>query len=104
MLRPRKPRNFHAPPAVARAQEAKCWELRTAVSLARVLAKQERRKEACTMLAEIYGCLHRGLDTADLKDTKVLGTNLPNSNRRPPQVTRRSASATLRRTADRAGI
>jgi predicted ATPase len=40
--------------------------------LARSLAKQGRRDEARTMLAEIYGWFTEGFDTADLKDAKAL--------------------------------
>jgi predicted ATPase len=57
---------------VARSQRAKAWELRATISLAHLLAKQGRRDEACTMLAEIYGWLTEGFDTADLKDAKTL--------------------------------
>jgi predicted ATPase len=42
------------------------------MSLSRLLAKQRRRDEARTMLAEIYGWFTEGLDTADLKDAKAL--------------------------------
>jgi class 3 adenylate cyclase/tetratricopeptide (TPR) repeat protein len=51
---------------------AKAWELRSKMSLARSLAKQGRRDEARTMLAEIYGWFTEGFDTADLKDAKAL--------------------------------
>ncbi len=57
---------------IARRQEAKSWELRAAMSLARLLAKKGRRDEARTMLAEIYGWFTEGFDTADLKDAKAL--------------------------------
>jgi class 3 adenylate cyclase/tetratricopeptide (TPR) repeat protein len=57
---------------VARAQEVRWWELRTTVSLARLLAKQGRRNEARTMLADIFGWFTEGFDTADLKDAKAL--------------------------------
>ena len=57
---------FRAALEVARQQEAKWWELRTTVSLARLLAK-DRRNEARAMLAEIYGWFTEGFDTADLK-------------------------------------
>ena len=55
-----------------RAKGQKWWELRAAVGLARLLAKQGRRDEARTMLAEIYGWFIEGFDTADLKDAKTL--------------------------------
>jgi predicted ATPase len=57
---------------VARKQSAKSLELRATMSLARLLAKQERRDEARMMLAEIYGWFTEGFDTADLKDAKAL--------------------------------
>src|SRR5216684_1101646 len=57
---------------VARLQSAKSWELRATMSLARLLAKQGRRAEARTMVAEIYGWFTEGFDTADLKEAKAL--------------------------------
>ena len=57
---------------IARKQSAKSLELRATMSLARLLAKQGRRDEARTMLAEIYGWFTEGFDTADLKDAKAL--------------------------------
>jgi class 3 adenylate cyclase/predicted ATPase len=57
---------------MARQQSAKSLELRATTSLARLLAKQGRRDEARTMLAEIYGWFIEGFNTADLKDAKTL--------------------------------
>jgi predicted ATPase len=57
---------------VARTQEAKWWELRTSVSLARLLGKNDRREEARALLAEIYDWFTEGFDTTDLKDAKAL--------------------------------
>ena len=57
---------------VSRAQEAKWWELRTTVSLARVLRDTDRFDEAQTMLAEIYNWFSEGFDLPDLKDAKAL--------------------------------
>jgi tetratricopeptide (TPR) repeat protein len=57
--------------AIAQGQEAKSWELRATTSLARLLEKQGRRDEACTILAEIYGWFTEGFDTADLRDAKA---------------------------------
>jgi hypothetical protein len=42
------------------------------MSLARLLAKQDRCDEARTMLAAIYNWVTEGFDTADLKDAKTL--------------------------------
>jgi class 3 adenylate cyclase/tetratricopeptide (TPR) repeat protein len=58
--------------ALAQKMGAKAWELRAAMSLADMLAKQGRRDEARAMLAEIYGWFSEGFDTADLKDAKAL--------------------------------
>ena len=57
---------------VARQQEAKWWELRTIVSLARLLRETNRRGEAHTMLGEIYNWFTEGFDLPDLKDAKTL--------------------------------
>jgi predicted ATPase len=57
---------------IAQRQQAKSWELRATMSLARQLAKQGRRDEAHTMLTGIYGWFTEGFDTADLKDAKAL--------------------------------
>jgi predicted ATPase len=51
---------------------AKAWELRTTMSLARLLCDTGRRDEARTMLADIYNWFTEGFDTADLKDAKAL--------------------------------
>jgi predicted ATPase len=52
--------------------QAKALELRATMSLARLLASQGRRDEACTMLADICNWFTEGFDTADLKDAKAL--------------------------------
>ncbi|HZZ08879.1 MAG TPA: AAA family ATPase [Candidatus Binataceae bacterium] len=57
---------------IARRQSARSPELRATASLARLLAKQGRRDEARTMLADIYNWFTEGFDTADLKDAKAL--------------------------------
>jgi class 3 adenylate cyclase/predicted ATPase len=57
---------------VARKQHARIFELRAANGLARLLALQDKRDEARTMLAEIYSWFTEGFDTADLKDAKAL--------------------------------
>jgi predicted ATPase len=58
--------------AVARRQNAKSWELRGAMSLARLWAGQGRRTEARELLAPVYRWFTEGFDTADLKDAKML--------------------------------
>jgi predicted ATPase len=62
--------------AIARAQQAKSWELRASASLARLLARQGRREEARDLLAPIYGWFTEGFDTADLKEAKGLRDEL----------------------------
>jgi predicted ATPase len=57
---------------VARRQNAKSWELRGAMSLARLRRQQGRRAEARDLLAPIYGWFTEGFDTADLKEAKAL--------------------------------
>ena len=57
---------------IARSQKARFFELRATTSLVRLLAKQGKRDEARTMLAEIYNWFTEGFDTADLKDAKAL--------------------------------
>src|SRR5262249_25849809 len=72
-------RSFRTSIEIARRQGAKSPELRASTSLARLLAKQDRRDEARTMLAEIYNWFTEGFDTADLKDAKVLLDELSGS-------------------------
>jgi len=58
--------------SVAREQEAKLWELRAAMSLARLRRDQGRPAEACDLLAPVYGWFSEGFDTPDLKEAKAL--------------------------------
>jgi predicted ATPase len=64
--------SFHRALELARHQQAKSWELRAAMSLARLWATQGRRGEAHDLLAPVYGWFTEGFDTADLKDAKAL--------------------------------
>ena len=57
---------------IAQGQEAKLWELRAAVSLARLRRDQGRHAEAYDLLAPVYGWFTEGFDTPDLKDAKAL--------------------------------
>jgi tetratricopeptide (TPR) repeat protein len=63
---------------LARRTNAKAWELRATMSLTRLLAKQSRRSDARTILADIYNWFTEGFDTADLKDAKALLDELSN--------------------------
>ena len=58
--------------AIARQQQAKSWELRAAMSLARLWQQQGKRTEARELLAPIYGWFTEGFDTADLQEAKAL--------------------------------
>jgi hypothetical protein len=58
--------------AVARQQQAKSWELRAAMSMARLWRDQGKRDEARDLLAPVYGWFTEGLDTLDLKEAKAL--------------------------------
>jgi predicted ATPase/class 3 adenylate cyclase len=57
---------------VARRQEAKAWELRATVSLARLWRAQGKHEQARQILAEIYGWFAEGFETADLQAAKAL--------------------------------
>ena len=63
---------FHQSLAVARRQQAKSFELRAAMSLARLWQRQGKRAEAYVLLAPIYGWFTEGFDTADLQEAKAL--------------------------------
>jgi predicted ATPase len=58
--------------AVARRQQAKSWELRAAMSLARLWQQQGKHAEARELLAPIYDWFTEGFDTADLQDARAL--------------------------------
>jgi predicted ATPase len=58
--------------AVARAQQAKSFELRAAVSMARLWREQGKRDEAREILAPVYSWFTEGFDTLDLKQAKAL--------------------------------
>ena len=57
---------------VAQHQSAKTWELRAAMSLARLWRDQGRRDEARELLAPVYGWFTEGFDTRNLKEAKAL--------------------------------
>ncbi len=57
--------------AVARKQQAN-WELRAAMSMARLWRDQGKREEARELLAPVYGWFTEGFKTQDLKEAKAL--------------------------------
>jgi predicted ATPase len=63
---------FERASAVARRQQAKSWELRAAMSLARLWRDQGKTVEARELLAPVYGWFTEGFDTRDLKEAKAL--------------------------------
>jgi predicted ATPase len=58
--------------AVARQQQAKSWELRAAMSMARLWRDQGKVEQARELLAPVYGWFTEGFDTLDLKEAKAL--------------------------------
>lgn len=63
---------FHQALDVARAHQAKSWELRAATSLARLWQAQGKRQAAYDLLVPVYEWFTEGLDTADLQEAKTL--------------------------------
>jgi predicted ATPase len=68
---------FHRALAVARQQQAKSWELRASMSLARLWRDQGKVNEARELLAPVCGWFTEGFDTRDLKETNALLEELP---------------------------
>jgi len=58
--------------AIARRQQAKSWELRAAMSMARLWRDQGKPQQARDLLAPVYGWFTEGFDTRDLKEAKAL--------------------------------
>jgi hypothetical protein len=65
-------RYFNRALTVARQQQAKSWELRAAMSLARLWRDQGKVQQARELLAPVYGWFTEGFDTRDLKEAKAL--------------------------------
>jgi predicted ATPase len=62
--------------AVARAQQAKSFELRAATSLCHLWQRQGQGATARELLAPIYGWFTEGFDTPDLQEAKTLLTEI----------------------------
>ncbi len=58
--------------AIAHQQQAKSWELRAAMNLARLWRDQGKVQQGRELLGPIYGWFTEGFDTRDLKDAKAL--------------------------------
>jgi predicted ATPase len=57
---------------VAQEQNAKMWQLRATMSLARLWRDRGRRGEAHDLLAPVYDWFAEGFDMADFEDAKAL--------------------------------
>ena len=57
---------------IARQQQAKSWELRASMSLARLWRSQGNVQQARELLAPVYNWFIEGFDTRDLKEAKAL--------------------------------
>jgi tetratricopeptide (TPR) repeat protein len=58
--------------SVSQEQRGKLWELRAAVSLARLCGDRGKRAQAHELLVPVYGWFTGGFDTPDLKEAKAL--------------------------------
>jgi predicted ATPase len=63
---------FHQALDIARQQQAKSWELRAAVSLARLWQQQGKPEDARALLTDVYSWFTEGFDTADLQEARAL--------------------------------
>ena len=75
---------------IARQQEAKSWELRAALSLARLWQGQGKNDNARQILEESYGWFSEGFDTKDLQEAEALLKSLGSTVKRsfrPESVT-----------------
>ena len=61
-----------APSRSPRQQQTKSWELRAAMSMARLWRDQGKPQQARELLAPVYGWFTEGFDTRDLKEAKAL--------------------------------
>ena len=63
---------FNRANEIARQQQAKSFELRAAMSLARLWQQEGKRKEGRAILGDVYGWFTEGFDNTDLKDARGL--------------------------------
>src|SRR5262249_7178934 len=82
---------------IARAQQARCWELRASCDLARVWQSQGRGRKALKLLQSVYDQFTEGFDTPDLRDAKALIENLSRSVSRKEGNGARKISSTTKR-------
>jgi len=74
--------SFHTAIAIARAQEAKSFELRAATSLGRLWASQGKATEAHALLSDVYAWFTEGFETPDLREAQALLEELGRPERR----------------------
>ena len=65
-------KHFERALSVAQQQQQKSWELRAAMSMARLWRDQGKREEARNLLAPVYGWFTEGFDTLDLREANAL--------------------------------
>jgi predicted ATPase len=71
---------------IARRQEAKSWELRTSVSLARLYQSQNRTEEAHEALTTVFDWFTEGFETKDVREAKSLLDELRRSQNSDSQI------------------
>jgi predicted ATPase len=64
--------HFERALGIARRQQAKSWELRASMSLARLWRDQGKVQQARELLAPVYAWFTEGFDTRDLKEAMAL--------------------------------
>jgi predicted ATPase len=64
--------HFERALAIARKQQAKSFELRAAMSMARLWRDQGKQDEARDLLAPVFAWFTEGFDTPDLREAKAL--------------------------------
>jgi predicted ATPase len=65
-------KHFEHALSIAHSQQAKSWEVRAAMSMARLWRDQGKPQQARELLTPVYGWFTEGFDTLDLKDAKAL--------------------------------
>jgi predicted ATPase/DNA-binding winged helix-turn-helix (wHTH) protein len=72
---------------VARQQDALFWELRSALSLARVRVRQNRPDDVRPILAPVYGRFTEGFETVDMRAARAMLESAPPGCVRAPKKT-----------------
>lgn len=81
---------------IARSQQARCWELRTACDLASLWQSRGRTKEALQLLQPVYAQFTEGFDTADLRHAKLILDGLAPTDGRKQAPSKKRAREPLR--------